>query len=110
MRFHKSVVISFENLISSNDDNKGKIIMKNKNLDKRQTEQNQNITKLYATSFAMLVYNQLHPDEDASEFGLKMIEIMRTLKPRQAVKEADILLQKEFKKSIKSKQKGHNCI
>lgn len=37
---------------------------KNINKDKRVCEQNQNITKQYAVSYAMLAYNYLHPDEN----------------------------------------------
>ena len=62
------------------------------NQDKRTLEQNQNITKQYAVSYAILVYNNLHPKADITEFGYKMIEIMRAIKPKFAVKEADKLL------------------
>jgi hypothetical protein len=65
---------------------------KNINKDKRVCEQNQNITKQYAVSYAMLAYNYLHPDEDASELGWQMIELMRAIRPKFAVKEADKLL------------------
>ena len=65
---------------------------KNTSKDKRVCEQNQNITKQYAVSYAMLAYNYLHPDEDASELGWQMIELMRAIRPKFAVKEADKLL------------------
>jgi hypothetical protein len=65
--------------------------------DKRVCEQNQNITKQYAVSYAILAYNHLHPKADATEFACNMIEIMRAMKPRFAVKEADKILQgKEY--------------
>lgn len=68
------------------------------NQDKRTLEQNQNITKQYAVSYAILVYNHLHPKADATKFACNMIEIMRAMKPRLAVKEADkVLLGKEYK-------------
>ena len=68
------------------------------NQDKRTLEQNQNITKQYAVSYAILVYNHLHPKSDAKKFACNMIEIMRAMKPRFAVKEADkVLLGKEYK-------------
>ena len=41
---------------------------------------------------AMLAYNYLHPNEDASELGWQMIELMRAIRPKFAVKEADKLL------------------
>ncbi len=66
------------------------------NQDKRTLEQNQNITKQYAVSYAILVYNHLHPKADMTEFGCNMIELMRAIKPRFAVKEADkVLMGKE---------------
>ena len=71
---------------------------KNTSKDKRVCEQNQNITKQYAVSYAMLAYNHLHPKADATEFACNMIEIMRAMKPRFAVKEADKILQgQEYK-------------
>lgn len=76
-----------------------------KEKDKRVCEQNQNITKQYAVSYAMLTYNHLHPDEDASDFGWYMIELMRAIKPKFAVKEADKLLQAEGDKNAKRRKK-----
>lgn len=66
---------------------------KSRNKDKRVCEQNQNITKQFAVSYAILAYNHLHPKADATELACNMIEIMRAIKPRFAVKEADIILQ-----------------
>ena len=68
--------------------------MKNKKIDKRKLEQNQNITKQYAISYAMIAYNNLHPKEDVSDFGFQMIELMRAIRPRFAVNEADRILRK----------------
>ena len=83
--------------------------MKNKNIDKRKLEQNQNITKLYATSYAMLVYNRMHPEEDISEYGMELIEVMRRINPKEAVKKADALMKKAYKRSIKKNKRVHNC-
>lgn len=69
------------------------------NQDKRKLEQNQNITKQYAVSYAMLTYNHIHPNKDVSDFACKMIELMRAIKPKFAVKEADKLL-KIYEKKI----------
>ena len=77
------------------------MIKNNKKIDKRKLEQNQNITKQYAVSYAMLVYNHLHPNEDASDFVYQMIELMRAIRPRFAVKEAVKLLSQNNKKHKK---------
>lgn len=79
--------------------------MKNKKIDKRKLEQNQNITKQYAVSYAMLVYNHLHPDKDVTDFAYQMIELMRAIRPRFAVKEADKLLEDNSEKGRKPKRK-----
>ena len=76
-----------------------------KEKDKRVCEQNQNITKQYAVSYAMLTYNHLHPDEDASDFGWYMIELMRAIRPKFAVKEADKLLKVNNNDNHKHKNK-----
>lgn len=55
-------------------------------------EQNQNITKQYAVSYAMLTYNHIHPKEDITKYANHMIKLMRVIKPRLAVKKANKLL------------------
>lgn len=64
--------------------------MKRKN--QKVPEQNQNITKQYAVSYAMLTYNHIHPKEDTTKYANHMIKLMRVIKPRVAVKEANKLL------------------
>lgn len=66
---------------------------KDKKVDFRTLEPNQNITKLYAVSYATLTYNHIQPKGDVEEFGYEMIELMRAIKPKFAVKEANKLLQ-----------------
>ncbi|MFR5683375.1 MAG: hypothetical protein ACLVAK_09865 [Clostridia bacterium] len=64
--------------------------MKRKN--QKVPEQNQNITKQYAVSYAMLTYNHIHPKEDITKYANHMIKLMRVIKPRLAVKKANKLL------------------
>lgn len=68
-----------------------------KSIDKRLLENKQNITKEYAVSYALLTYNHLHPNCDEVKFACAMIELMRAIKPRFAVKEANKLLDEKNK-------------
>lgn len=65
---------------------------KNKKPDNRQLEPNHNVTKQFALSCAMLAYDELHHNDDIVQFAYKMINYMRTTKPKNAVKRADELL------------------
>lgn len=86
-------------LLSCKDNRNAK---ENKKIDKRKLEQNQNITKQYAVSYAIITYDYLHPNDDVVDFAYQMIELMRTINPRSAVKEADkILTARNKKESIK---------
>lgn len=68
---------------------------KNKKIktDKRQLEPNHSVTKQFALSCAMLAYDELHHEDDVVKFAYKMINYMRTVKPKNAVMRADELLQ-----------------
>lgn len=61
-------------------------------------EQNQNITKQYAVSYAIITFNKMYPKSNVIHFAYKMINMMRNIKPRKAVKIADEILNKKEEK------------
>lgn len=71
--------------------------MKDKHIktDKRMLEQNQNVTKQYAVSYAILATHSLINSKKkitCEKIGTEMIAMMRAVKPKEAVKKADQIL------------------
>ena len=69
--------------------------MKRKN--QKVPEQNQNITKQYAVSYAIIAFNKIYPKLSASNLAYKMISTMRSIEPKIAIKQAEDILNKNRK-------------
>lgn len=61
-------------------------------------EKNQNITKQYAVSYAIITFHKMYPKSNVIRFACKMISVMRNIKPRKSVKLADEILNKKEEK------------